>query len=255
MIHLLYTKMRLLLLAVLFGNLIIPAQGALQTKAQADSAYAKKNYRLAAESYERLLKGGVDPEICYNLGNAYFRQNDLPRAILYYEKALKYDPSNDDARYNLDVCHSKLSIPREQAAGMFFVTWTDSFIRSLSVDTWGGVALAAFVIILIGFLCVRLITQRTWRKTVISLTLTGFVVTAFGMTAAAIQYNRFNNENRAVAMRDMQLTVDDAKATRRLLVAGTTVTVIDRNPNGQVLVETSAGSLRGWTDGKALASI
>ena len=62
-------------------------------KQAADSAYMEKAYDKAIAGYEQLLKAGVDVDVLYNLGNAYYRKNNLPRAILNYEKALKYEPA------------------------------------------------------------------------------------------------------------------------------------------------------------------
>jgi hypothetical protein len=56
------------------------------------------------------VKSGTrQPDLFYNLGNAYFRSAEagnagrLGRAILAYERALALEPSFDDARFNLDV--------------------------------------------------------------------------------------------------------------------------------------------------------
>ena len=73
-----------------------------QTKAQADSAYINKDYAQAIEIYESLLKQGESGEIYYNLGNAYFKHDELGRAILNYERALLLQPGNNDVNANLD---------------------------------------------------------------------------------------------------------------------------------------------------------
>ena len=78
-----------------------------QTKAQADSAYINKDYAQAIEIYESLLQDGESGEIYYNLGNAYFKQDELGRAILNYERALLLQPGNADVSANLDIARAK----------------------------------------------------------------------------------------------------------------------------------------------------
>ena len=72
-------------ICILFAFLFVVTSVSAQTKAQADSAYIEKEYAQACEIYESLLQKGESGEIYYNLGNAYFKQNQLGRAILNYE--------------------------------------------------------------------------------------------------------------------------------------------------------------------------
>lgn len=70
--------------------------------AKGNESYARGDYVGAAASYEAILSSGLrDSRVCYNLGNTYFKQNRIGQAILFYEKALRLDPSDADARENL----------------------------------------------------------------------------------------------------------------------------------------------------------
>lgn len=51
----------------------------------------------------------------YNIANTYFQLAQYPAAILYYHKALKVDPWNDDAWNNLQVAYSKLNLPVQKS--------------------------------------------------------------------------------------------------------------------------------------------
>ncbi len=66
-------------------------------------------YKKAAMRYERLIKeGGIkNGKIYYNLGNIYFRLNDIGRAILNYRKAEQYIPNDSNLRQNLDYARQK----------------------------------------------------------------------------------------------------------------------------------------------------
>jgi hypothetical protein len=68
-----------------------------------NEAYLHGDYGAAAAAYEQLDRQQVvSPELTYNLGNAYYRQGQLGRAIWAWERALALDPDADDARYNLE---------------------------------------------------------------------------------------------------------------------------------------------------------
>ncbi len=84
-----------------------------QTPAQlfgrANAAYEAGNYAAAVDDYERAAASGVTaPDLFYNLGNAYFKQGDLGRAVLWFERARRLAPRDDDVRENLDLTRSLL---------------------------------------------------------------------------------------------------------------------------------------------------
>jgi len=69
-----------------------------------NNAYEQERFNDAASSYEKILGYGVsDPRVLYNLANSYFKLGKLGAAILYYERALRLDPSDRDTRDNLDL--------------------------------------------------------------------------------------------------------------------------------------------------------
>ena len=86
---------------------------AAETPAQlferANAAYEAGNYAAAVDDYERAAASGVTaPDLFYNLGNAYFKQGDLGRAVLWFERARRLAPRDDDVRENLDLTRSLL---------------------------------------------------------------------------------------------------------------------------------------------------
>jgi tetratricopeptide (TPR) repeat protein len=69
---------------------------------QGNEAYSKGDFAAAQKAYQEIIDRGIhNSRVYYNLGNACFRKNEIGNAILYYEKALKLEPSDSDARENL----------------------------------------------------------------------------------------------------------------------------------------------------------
>ncbi len=115
---------------------------------QADSAYTADNFSLAADLYRQSIEtDGASSIIYYNLGNAYYRMNDLGRAIVNYERALQLDPTNSDARTNLDFVNSQIT-DKPLDSGSFVYDTIDSVISSAHPDTWAWITFILFVIII-----------------------------------------------------------------------------------------------------------
>lgn len=66
-------------------------------------AYTDGKFADASTAWTSIEESGrKSAKLYYNLGNAWFKQGNYPKAILNYERALRLDPSYSDARYNLE---------------------------------------------------------------------------------------------------------------------------------------------------------
>ena len=136
--------------AALVLLLLLPLTSAhAVSKQQADSLYAAEHYQQAAKMYEELLKKGVSADLYYNLGNSYYRMDNMTQAVLNYERALLLSPSDRDTRINLQLARSKTIDKITPESEMFFVTWYRSLVNLSSVDGWAYVALFSLVVAII----------------------------------------------------------------------------------------------------------
>ena len=119
------------------------------TKAEGDSAYMRNDYASAIQIYENLLKQGEAAEVYYNLGNSYYKSDDIARAILNYERALLLQPGNADIRANLEIARSKTVDKVLPVPEVFFVSWGKSLINMLSMDAWAKLGIVSFVLLLV----------------------------------------------------------------------------------------------------------
>ena len=165
-----------MLLVLVFSTMMLSAQAAGEqsaapktkqseviTKAVADSAYALEHYQHAARIYEMVLKNGVSPELYYNLGNAYYRMDDIPKAVLNYERALLLSPGDEDIRFNLQMARSKTIDKITPESEMFFVTWYRSLVNMMSVDHWANLSLFSLFVALMLAL-VYLFANALWLR-------------------------------------------------------------------------------------------
>lgn len=115
---------------------------------QADSAYTGEDYRTAIRLYSRIIEeNGPSAQIYYNLGNSYYRINDIAKSVLCYQRALNIDPSYRDARVNLKFVKSRIAdLPEDDSS--FLGNLHDSVIAAMSPNAWAWTALLLFLMLL-----------------------------------------------------------------------------------------------------------
>ena len=116
----------------------------------ANKAYTDGLYTNALELYKQVLKDGYESaDLYYNIGNVYYKMNDFTSAILYYERAKKLSPGNEDIDYNLKVANSKIADKIEPIPELFYRRWYTSLTRQFSADTWATAGIIGFIVSLI----------------------------------------------------------------------------------------------------------
>lgn len=148
---------------VLMILMLMPLSANAITKQNADVEYAKGNYQQAIKDYQEILKTGVSSEIYYNLGNAYYRTDNITQALLAYERALQLSPGDNDIRFNLQYARSKTIDKITPETEMFFVTWYNSLVNFTSVDRWANTAIISIVMALL-LILVFLFAPQMWAR-------------------------------------------------------------------------------------------
>ncbi len=148
---------------VLMILMLMPLSANAITKQNADDEYAKGNYQQAIKDYQEILKAGVSSEIYYNLGNAYYRTDNITQALLAYERALQLSPGDNEIRFNLQYARSKTIDKITPETEMFFVTWYNSLVNFTSVDRWANTAIVSIVMALL-LILVFLFAPQMWAR-------------------------------------------------------------------------------------------
>ncbi len=116
--------------------------------AQADSAYTSDEYGRALDLYLQVADScGTSAKLWYNIGNTYYRLGNPGMAVVAYERALRIDPSDADARTNLEFVNSRLT-DRPGDKGSFLSNSLDSICRLATADTWAWCAFAIFCLMM-----------------------------------------------------------------------------------------------------------
>lgn len=118
------------------------------------TAYSDNRFQDAVSSWEQVLASGLEsPELYCNVGDAYFKVGNYPKAILNYERALKLDPSFSDARYNLDFAGSFVQDKIESVPEFILKSLARKVCYQLGSNTWA----VLFLVLLCGALAMGLL--------------------------------------------------------------------------------------------------
>lgn len=170
------------------------------TKAEGDSAYIRNDFAAAIQIYESLLQQGESAEIYYNLGNSYYKADNIARAILNYERALLLSPGNADIRANLEIARSKAIDKVEPVPEIFFVTWIKSLINCQSSDAWARTAIVAFLLLLVSLSVFFFTQQVKWKKTGFAGTIVFLIVVIVANIFASTQKSYLTERKDAIIL-------------------------------------------------------
>ncbi len=166
--------------------------------ADANQLYSDGNYAEAAQAYEQIIAEQPNSEAYYNLGNAYFKQDELAQAILAYERCLRLDPRNKDAKYNLAFAQSRI-IDNVEDNQMFFIkNWLQSIRNTMRETTWMILSIISFLIVLIGALLFALSKEQWLRKTAFYSALVALFISICACANAGSLHSRDNNRAEAI---------------------------------------------------------
>lgn len=179
----------------------IPQTVVHATKAEADSAYIRNDFAAAVELYESILKNdGVSADIYYNLGNSYYKMNNIAKAVLNYERALLLNPGNGDIRFNLELARSKTVDKVTPPSEMFFVTWAQSLINTMSEKAWAQTGIITFILTILT-LSMYIFSKRTILKKVgFIAAICFFLITILVNVFASEQKEELVNHKNAIIM-------------------------------------------------------
>lgn len=98
----------------------------------AETAYKNNNYTESLKLYESINKKTLlkNPEACYNMGNIYFKNNQLGRSVLFFLRAQRELPFDKDVAYNLRIVRS--SVIDNKKSSKNFWNFLDNILFSIT---------------------------------------------------------------------------------------------------------------------------
>ena len=230
-------------LLVLFLAAGVPASETARTFIEGTQAYRNGDWSTAIDAFETLAAQGVDNgQLFYNLGNAYLKSDDLGRALLWYERALKRIPDDPDLRFNYDYALTLTKDERaEQKSPLVRILFFWKFQLTHATICWVAVSLNAALWMALSILTFR--KKRRLRPFVVLLALVALLFSA----TALFNYIEGTHVRHAVVLPDevaVRSGFSDSATQLFLLHAGTKVRV-ERESDTHMMVRYTADKI-GW---------
>ena len=193
--------------------------------------YRMGNYDMAISLYGLALSSdNSNADLYYNLGNAYYRTDQIGLAILNYERALRLRPNMSDAKENLALANSKTQDRITQLPRLFIVRWVDWLCTAVTPHAWRIVWLVLLAVVAAAAITLRWGQNATLRKAGLT---TGIVAAILLLAATLLLFgatSHYNSHNEAIVM-EQTITVksspEQQSVDKMLLHEGTKVDVLE----------------------------
>jgi len=215
---------------------------------KANTYYSKNKYKEAIGAYNQLLKSDeVSANVYFNLGNAYYKDGDIASALLYFEKAHKLSPGDDDINFNIRFANARTTDKIDEAPEFFLSKWWRGVVLAIAADTLGVIAVIFFLIgsgllILYFFSISGSVKKASFFSALISFFL-GIVAIFIGGS----QVSYFNGNKQGIVFTssvNVKGSPADQATTVFVLHDGTKVNVLG-NANGWLRIKLANGN-EGW---------
>lgn len=216
---------------------------------KAVSAYTSADYRTALDSFLSIEGEGVQSaDLYYNIANSYYKTgNSNGKAILYYRRALRMNPSFEDAEINLSMARAQTLDKIDVVPEFVLITWLKNVRDSFSSDAWAWGAVILFVLFLVALFFFRFGRSSSVVKASFVTGVVFLVAAVFCFGCSVSLMNEYGREDKAVVMSPVSSGKGSPNENGQSLFViheGTDVSIIEEL--GQwVRVELSDGR-QGW---------
>jgi len=224
---------------------------------QGNTAYQNGDYQLAIDCYQEIIGHGNEGAVLYyNLGNAYFKAKQTADALLWYERALRLDPSNEDIKHNIAYANMQITDKIEVLPELFIVRWWNALSKSMTVTGWAVMAVVFGAIFALS-IALMLVSRRRWLSvTAVALAFISLLIAIFSLIFASKEAKRYVNQPEAIVMQSVvnaKGTPNESGVSLFVIHEGLKVAVTDRVgtwveiklPNGE----------KGWVEASSLEVI
>ena len=199
----------------------------------ANQAYSEGRWADASGDYQMLSSMGLESAALYcNTGDAFFKDGNLPKAILYYEKALKLDPSYEDARYNLELLNARIQDRIEFVPEFILKVWAKDVCWLMDSDSWAVAFLVFFGLTLAMLLLFLLAPSVAGRRTGFFTGIVMLLLAVASISFSIWQKNDYFKADEAIVMRPVSAVKSSpsSESSQDLFVLheGTKVRILDQ---------------------------
>lgn len=214
------------------------------------ASFELKDYSKALDRFKSIENEGIiSADLFYNIGNCYFRLNEVGRSILYFKKALKVKSNHEAARRNLK--YSLTFTKDKQGSGSEDVIksfWEKAF-EALSINLLALISIIIFslIILLIVLMIIRYHNREKTVPAFITVVLTVFLV--LFLVLSFLKWKEYHNEDEAVLLSSSAIGYSGPSEdfTRVFTIHEGMIFQVEREESGWCLIKLANG-LGGWIE-------
>lgn len=245
------------LVILLLFSFSVRASGPDSLMQTANNAYNEGLYDSALNVYHRIMDQGFESaKLYYNMGNAYFKNRNIPSAILYYEKAKKLAPNDEDIDFNINLANSMIVDKIEKIPELFYTRWWNYFYNLFNANTWAVIAVVSWFI-LIFFIGIFILSKTRGAKKTAFYFGVLFLLISIAVFGLASQKYYYTREHQDAIIFTPTITVKSSPTMNAVdlfvIHEGTKVHILDQ-VNDWVKIRIPNGSI-GWLPAKSLERI
>ncbi len=190
-----------MILVLLLSGVMTYAADVKALEEEAAKMYQEGEYQKAIDLYTEMLSDDMESAtIYYNLGNCYYKQGEVAKAILNYERALLLHPGDSDAKYNLAMAQKSTVDNIKVLPELFLVRWYNAFVTAFTADQWAYISVFLFI----GFLVMAVLffhaTSISLKKSWFTLGIIMLLVSVMTICFALKQYHRVTDRDSGIIM-------------------------------------------------------
>ena len=215
------------------------------------------SYNEALQVWNDIYRTGYrSANLDYNIGNAYFKLNNIPSAILFYERAYLLNPADENINYNLQIARTLIVDRFQEIPQLFFVRWYNFVSLVISTNTWAIISITTFILFLV-FLSLYIYSRGHRNK------VSGFWLAVF-FFFVSLSSLAFTIRNKSLVYNSHKAIIASPVASGKsspdksgndlfVLHEGTKVTIEDEV--GEWLEIRLSDGNKGWVPGNSLIKI
>ena len=158
-----------------------------------------KDYSEAISIYQDLLSEGIiSASVYYNLGNTYYKNDELANAILYFEKAKKISPTDEEVLTNLDLAYQKTRDKTKLNNAYSGQNWLSVFAYNKPQNFWAIFSVVFSVLACVGFVLYLILTKNALKKIFFVSGSVSIIIVALSCFLAYKHKNYISNTKEAI---------------------------------------------------------
>lgn len=198
---------------------------------KATAAYNEGSYEHAVDNYLKILENGEhSAALYYNLGNSYYKLNEIAPSIYYYEKALLLDPTDSEIKNNLAYARNMTLDAFEPVPETGISRLYSNLTGVLSFDQWAYLAIGLMFLFVLSYIAFYYLRYSSHKRIAFTTSMIALIFSINALLFAFFQYNEFKADKPAIVFSEeivVKSEPNDRSSEAFVLHEGTKVNVLD----------------------------